>query len=81
MRNTKWRTIRDALSGPVAIPEIETMLEKHEVNQLLLSPRCHQEAGLDAFYKSGTGILVLSCRQCHREVASVYVALVSKLKL
>lgn len=70
---------------PLAIPELERMLEGGcgvpgcgcKDDNLYLTQRCHPQAGVDACYHKGTGILTISCRRCDAKVADIAVALVS----
>lgn len=69
----------------VAITELEEMVEQgcstpgcdhkdHEV--VFFQQRCHPGMGLDVRYTKGSGELVVSCRACRGEVATVAVALI-----
>lgn len=41
---------------------------------LFMGQKCHPGAGLDASYKRGSGVLVISCVACDRRITWVKVA-------
>lgn len=40
---------------------------------MYLHPKCHS-AGIEASYESGSGVLVISCVECHKVIAEIAVA-------
>jgi hypothetical protein len=43
--------------------------------ELVLHSRCHPTAGVNVHYLKASGTLLMKCRQCHKRVTEIEVAL------